>query len=113
MSNLMQIAAVLLPFTALQPGSPAKPLRLHVERQGEATVIRIDGLSTVASSVPYDLQVTNGDNRSRPRRVAHLRPGVRSTVATVRLVSKGGVLAELDVGPGADPAYREEFRAPR
>ena len=109
MSGLLQIAAILFASAAQQPGSQMKPLRLHVEQQGNATIIRVMGLASAPSSVPYDLQVTDGGNRSRQRGVARLQAGVPTTVATVRLMSSPRLSATLNVKPSANPEYDEKF----
>jgi hypothetical protein len=109
MPGLLQIAAILLASAAQPPGSQMKPLRLHVEQQGDATIIRVIGLANAPSSVPYDLQVTDGGNRSTQRGVAHLQAGIQATVATVRLVSNRGLSARLNVKPPAEAEYDERF----
>ena len=109
MPGLLQIAAILLASAAPPSGSQMKPLRLHVEQRGHATIIRVIGLANAPSSVSYDLQVTDGGNRSTQRGVAHLQAGVQSTVATVRLVSNGGLSAKLKVKPLTEAEYDEEF----
>ena len=109
MLGLLQIAAILLASANPQAGSEMKPLRLHVEQQGAATTIRIIGLASVPSSVPYELQVTDGGNRSTQRGVAHLQAGVQGTVATVRLVSNPRLSAKLKVKPPTEAEYDEEF----
>ena len=109
MPGIPQIAAILLASTVQQPSSEVKPLRLHVEQQGDATIIRVIGLANAPASVPYDLQVTDGGNRSTQRGVAHLQAGVQATVATVRLVSSPRLSATLNVKPSAKPEYHEKF----
>ena len=109
MPGLLQIAAILLASAAPPPVSQMKPLRLHVEQQGGATIIRVSGLANAPSSVPYELQVTAGGNRSTQRGVAHLQAGVQTTVATVRLASNSGLSAKLNVKPPTEVEYDEEF----
>lgn len=111
MPSLLQITAILLAAAATPAGNPMKPLKLHVGHQGDANVIRVVGLSDKASSIPYDLQVTDGGNRSVQRGIAHLHPGVQTTVATVTLVSDRRIAAELKVKSG-DTEYIEQFGQP-
>lgn len=109
MPGLLQVAAILLASVTTQPGSQMKPLRLHIEQQGDATTIRIIGLTNEPASIPYDLRVTSEGNKSRQRGVAHLQAGVSTTVATVRVMASRRLSATLNVKPSANPEYDEQF----
>jgi hypothetical protein len=109
MPIFFHLAAALLASVTSTAAAPLKPLHLHVEQDGKVTIFRVVGLSHEASSVSYDLQVTDGRNRSDQRGLAHLQPGIQSTVATVRVASGAGLSAKLNVQTSAGAGYIEEF----
>lgn len=110
MSATLQIAAIMLAAAAPQAGD-TRPLRLQIERDGAHTVIRVVGAAEKQMSAAYDLQVASAGNRSVQKGVAHLQPGVRTIVATVRLGGEAPASAKLRVRPDASSEYEEDARA--
>lgn len=113
MPALFHLAAAFFASAASSTAAPMKPLHLHVEQQGKMTIFRVVGLADAASSVSYDLQVTDGRNRSDQRGIAHLQAGIQSTIATVRVISGPDLSAKLNVKTATDTTYVEKFAGSR
>ena len=108
MSATLQIAAMLLAAGASSTGNDARPLRLHIDSDGDATIIQVVGAAGSATSASYKLEVGSAGNLSVQNGVAHLRPDVRTVVATVRLGARAPASAKLTVNPSAASEYHDE-----
>lgn len=108
MSTTLHIAALLFAAGASSTANDARPLCLQIDRDGDATIIQVVGAARSATSASYNLEVGSAGNRSVQKGVAHLQPGVRTVVATVRLGGQAPASAKLTVNPSAAPEYHEE-----
>ena len=108
MPTSLDILCILLAAGTSQGADDVRPLRLHVEREGNATIVQVVGTAAAPVSASYDLQVTSGGNRSVQRGVAKLQPGVRTTVATLRLNAERPARARLTVSSPVVAEYHEE-----
>jgi hypothetical protein len=94
-------------------GDVTGPLRLEVEQEGNAGIVRLIGDSPVACSASYELEVGNsggaGGNRSIHRGVARLQPGRPTTLVSVKFGTgdQRGWLARLSVQPCSGPDYQQ------
>ena len=107
MSITLQVAAIIFAAGA-STANGTNPLRLQIDRDGDATVIQVVGVAESATSASYNLEVGSAGNRSVQKGVAHLQPGVRTVVTTVRLGGPAPASAKLTVKPSEAPEYYEE-----
>ena len=108
MSVTLTVAAMIFAAGASSAANAVRPLRLEINRDGGATIIRVVGATETPTSASYNLEVGSAGNRSVQTGVAHLQPGVQSIVATVRLGGQAPASAKLTVNPSAASEYREE-----
>jgi hypothetical protein len=108
MSITLQVAAMIFAAGASSTANGTKPLRLQIDRVGDATVVQVVGVAESATTASYNLEVGSAGNRSVQKGVAHLQPGVRTVVTTVRLGGPAPASAKLTVKPSAAPEYYEE-----
>ncbi len=108
---ILQFAALVVSSASPQQKDTARPLTMRVDEDGSATVVNLIGISDYACSVSYDLEVSQGGNRSIQRGVARLHPGLTTTVATVRLAPHP-LYARLAVKPCGLKEYEETFGRP-
>ena len=99
--------AVLAVAMMSAPAAAPAPIQLVVEPLGHAVRLKVVGVSDVALSAAYSLEVSGGGNRSLQRGQATLRPGVRATLVTLTLGSEKDWAATLRVSPeGGEPYQR-------
>ena len=103
------VMAVAFAAAGTLTSNATRPLHLTVEEQGATTILRVVGAANELSSVAYDLEVTDGGNRSVQRGVAHLDARTETTVVTVRLTPRGQLLARLNVQPVGAASYAESY----
>ena len=104
--------ALLVATAGMAGEPPARPLRLQVESTSNAQVLRIIGDAQIDCHAEYALEVASGGgNSSVQRGSVDLRPGQRSTIATVRLAgqSSRNIHASLSVQPCGGAAYEDRW----
>lgn len=105
--------SLLVAAAGMTVAAPARPLRLEIESTASAKVLNVIGESPAVCGAQYTLEITSGGsgNHSVQRGSTNLRPGQRSTIATVRIGGQGGgdVHAILSVQPCGGTAYEERW----
>jgi hypothetical protein len=112
---MLEIIPVLALSSAIVAASPAEmPLKLLVNTNGGASVIRIVGESPHACTASYRLEVTDagGGNRSVTSGNTMLKPGIKQTLATVAVGSDSvkTTVATLHVHLCNGNSYEEAWR---
>lgn len=116
MAGMFGIAAIAAAASLGQPTGASSPLRLSVEQDRGATIVRVVGLTTAPCSVGYSLEVADkgAGNRSVQRGTTNLQSGAEVILTTVRLNSAiTNVAAKLTVMPDKSPGYEQTFGVSR
>ena len=92
----------------------ARPLRLEVTTENARSVVRVVAESAEPCSATYQLEVTNGGNRSVSRGTTTIVPGRPQTLASVGVGSHGGpdVTAKLVAQPCGRAPYVLDWVSP-
>ena len=109
MLGLSEATAFAIIAASAQPVQ-MNPLHLQVEQRGTTTILRVVGSADQPCAVAYNLQVTDGSNRSAQHGMAHLEAGRPVTVASIRLNTKQRLSATLSV-KSSSTAYEETFQS--
>lgn len=90
-----------------------QPIRLEVESESGARIIRVVASSPVECTATYTLEVAGGGggNTSVNRGTVTIAPSKPATLATVRLGGKSadGLSARLDVDPCGGERYQQQW----
>lgn len=107
--SVLAIAAIV--GAVSDSGTASQPVRLEVESQGDASVVRVVADSKVTCTATYELAVTGngGGNRSVNRGTVRLPSRGPVTVATVKVSSSAdaATTATLSVTPCGEKPYRQ------
>lgn len=110
MSLLATLPLLLAGLAAAAQPSADQPIRLEVRETGSEVEFRVIGASARPVEARYVLEVTGNGNRSRQAGTASLRPGVESSLITLRL---GNSAAGWKAVLGVDPQPGERYEVTR
>jgi hypothetical protein len=116
MAGLFGVVAVAAMVGAMtESGAVQQPVRLDVQADGAANIIRVIAESSATCTATYELSVTGNDggNRSVNRGTIRLPSSGAVTVATVRVGGGdgSGTTATLDVTPCDGKAYQQVWKS--
>jgi hypothetical protein len=116
MAGLFGFVAMAAMVSAMtESGTVQQPVRLDVQADGVANIIRVIAESTATCTATYELSVTGNDGgtRSVNRGSIRLPSSGAVTVATVRVGGGGrsGTTATLDVTPCDGKAYQQVWKS--
>ncbi len=114
MTDILSIVAIAAIAGTIVDGAEAShPIRLQVDTEGTASIVRVIADRSLSCAATYELTVTanSGGNRSVNRGTVS-PPAGPVAVATVKLSgSDPGTTATLNVSPCKGKAYRQVWRS--
>lgn len=115
MANLIGLLAIAAMVGAMTDGGAPQPVRLDVQSDGAANVVRVIAEGSSTCTATYELAVTgnSGGNRSVNRGTVRLPTKGPVTVATVKVgaSSRSGMTATLDVTPCDGKPYQQVWNS--
>ncbi len=110
--SILAIAAIA--GTMVGGADSSHPIRLQVDSEGSASIIRVIADGSLSCAASYELTVAGNSGGNRSVNRGTVRPPARGPVAVATVRPRGsdaGTTATLNVSPCGGKAYQQVWRS--